>query len=67
MTILVIDVGGTHIKLRLQGQEEVRKCSSGPTMTPGEMIDLARATTSDWNYDRVTVGYPGPEIGRAHV
>ena len=62
MAILVIDVGGTHIKLRLQGQEEVRKCASGPIMTPGEMIDLMRKSTADWSYDRVTIGYPGPVV-----
>jgi predicted NBD/HSP70 family sugar kinase len=60
--ILVIDVGGTHIKLRLQGLDEVRKCPSGLDMTPQKMIDLARSATQDWKYDRVTIGYPGPVL-----
>jgi polyphosphate glucokinase len=62
MKILVIDVGGTHVKLRVQGQDEVRKCPSGPTLTPQDMIDEVRAATADWTYDRITIGYPGPVI-----
>jgi polyphosphate glucokinase len=60
--ILVIDVGGTHVKLRLQGRGEVRKCPSGPTMTPQEMVDKVREATTDWSYDRVSIGYPGPVV-----
>ncbi len=62
MKTLVIDVGGTHIKLRVQGQEEVRKIPSGPTLTPREMIESVRTATKDWSYDRVTIGYPGPVV-----
>jgi polyphosphate glucokinase len=62
MTILVIDVGGTHVKLRVQGQDEVRKCPSGPNLTPREMIEKVRTMTADWTYDRVTIGYPGPVV-----
>lgn len=62
MKILVIDVGGTHVKVRVQGQDEVRKCPSGPDLTPPEMIDEVQAATTDWNYDRITIGYPGPVI-----
>ncbi len=62
MAILVIDVGGTHIKLKLQGVEEVRKCSSGLELTPQKMIDVVHASTQDWNFDRVTIGYPGPVV-----
>lgn len=60
--ILVIDVGGTHIKLRLQGQDEVRKFVSGPTMTAQEMIEKIGAATTDWKFDRVSMGYPGPVV-----
>jgi predicted NBD/HSP70 family sugar kinase len=65
MAILVIDVGGTHIKLRLQGLDEVRKSSSGPQLTPQEMIAKVRAATQDWTFDRVTIGYPGPVVDGA--
>lgn len=65
MTILSIDVGGTHIKLKLKGGDEVRKRPSGPTMTPPIMIDLVRSSTEDWKYDRVSIGYPGPVVDGA--
>lgn len=62
MNTLVIDVGGTHVKLRVQGGDEVRKCPSGPNLTPQEMIDMVRTATKDWSYDRITIGYPGPVV-----
>jgi polyphosphate glucokinase len=62
MNILVIDVGGTHVKLRLQGEGEVRKCPSGPTLTPAAMIDKVREAAAGWSYDRITIGYPGPVV-----
>jgi polyphosphate glucokinase len=65
MTILAIDVGGTHIKLKLKGGDEVRKRPSGPSMTPSIMIDLVRSATEDWEYDRVSIGYPGPVVDGA--
>jgi polyphosphate glucokinase len=60
MKILVLDVGGTHVKLKIGGIDEVRKCPSGPGLTPQQMLDLVRQATTDWKYDRVTIGYPGP-------
>jgi polyphosphate glucokinase len=63
MKILVIDVGGQHVKLRLQDQDEVRKCPSGPTLTAREMVKMVRDATRDWSYDRITIGYPGPVLG----
>jgi polyphosphate glucokinase len=62
MKILVIDVGGSQVKLRLQGQDEMRKFPSGPTMTPQRMVAKALEATADWKYDHVTIGYPGPVI-----
>jgi polyphosphate glucokinase len=60
MKILVIDVGGTRVKAKLSGQEEIRRFLSGPTMTPQEMVEGIRKLTSDWEYDRVSIGFPGP-------
>jgi polyphosphate glucokinase len=60
MDILVIDVGGTHVKLLATGQEEFRKFDSGPTMTPEEMVPQVLETVKDWNYEAVSMGYPGP-------
>ena len=48
MNILVVDVGGTNVKLRNSASEEVRKIPSGSTMTPQEMVDKARETAADW-------------------
>lgn len=62
MAILVIDVGGTHIKLKLQGVEEVRKFASGLELTPQILIERMRAATGDWKYDRISIGYPGPVV-----
>jgi predicted NBD/HSP70 family sugar kinase len=60
MVTLVIDIGGTNVKVSASGQEEVRKIPSGPTLTPQEMVDKVKATTGDWRYSRVSIGYPGP-------
>jgi predicted NBD/HSP70 family sugar kinase len=60
MKILVLDVGGTQIKLRVSGNEEVRKVPSGPVLTPQQLVDDVKAETKDWKYDAITIGYPGP-------
>jgi len=60
--ILVVDVGGTHVKMLVTGQKEPRKFDSGPSLTPSKMVGLVKKTVADWNYDCVTVGYPGPII-----
>lgn len=65
MAILVIDVGGTHLKLRLEGRDEVRKFPSGPELTPQETIAKVRTATEDWPFDRATIGYPGPVVDGA--
>lgn len=58
--ILVVDVGGTHVKVRSSESEEVRKRDSGPELTPQAMVDAVREMTGDWSYDVVSVGIPGP-------
>jgi polyphosphate glucokinase len=62
MTILVIDVGGTGIKLKLKGRDDMRKVLSGPDMTPQHLVAAVRETTADWQYNAVSIGYPGPVI-----
>ena len=57
--ILVVDVGGTHIKVLASGQKEARKTDSGPTMTAAEMARKVKDLVRDWDYDVVTIGYPG--------
>ena len=60
--VLVVDVGGTSVKLLASGQKEVRKFPSGPTMTAETMVRVAKKTAKDWQYDVVSIGYPGPVV-----
>jgi polyphosphate glucokinase len=57
--VLVIDVGGSHVKTRVSGRREEREFESGPTMTPRQMVARVRQLTGDWQYDAVSIGYPG--------
>ena len=57
--ILVIDVGGTHVKVRVTGQREERRVVSGPTMTAARMVRAVKRMVKDWKYDVVSIGYPG--------
>lgn len=57
--VLVIDVGGTHVKARISGRRETRGFESGPKMTPRQMVSRLRRLTSDLKYDVVSIGYPG--------
>jgi polyphosphate glucokinase len=60
--ILVIDVGGTHIKLLATGQTQRHEIASGPTMTAGEMVRKVRSMAKDWDYAVISIGYPGPVV-----
>jgi polyphosphate glucokinase len=60
--VLVVDVGGTGVKILASGQETPRKFPSGPDLGPDQMADGVARTAADWNYDVVSVGYPGPVL-----
>jgi predicted NBD/HSP70 family sugar kinase len=60
--ILVIDVGGAHVKLLATGRRLPVKIDSGPSLTAGKMVAAVRAATAGWKYDAVSIGYPGPVI-----
>ena len=60
--VLVIDVGGTNVKMLATGQKEPRRFPSGPTMTPRKMVRLVKKAVRGWKFDRVSLGYPGPII-----
>src|SRR3989441_1782578 len=62
MRILVIDIGGTHLKLLATGRKQRVKLPSGPDMTPANMVAAVRAATAGWKYDVVSIGYPGPVL-----
>jgi polyphosphate glucokinase len=57
--ILVIDVGGTHVKFRVDARGAIQKFVSGPHMTPRAMTRQLRALTGPRGYDAVSIGYPG--------
>ena len=58
--VLVIDVGGTNVKVLLSGQKEPVKIPSGPAMTARRMVTAVRKVAADWEYSAVSIGYPGP-------
>ncbi len=60
MNVLVIDVGGTNIKIRLSGGSEPIRIPSGPDLTAASMVAAVRKATADWSYDVVSVGLPTP-------
>ncbi len=62
MKILVIDIGGTFLKLYATGHLEPIKVPSGPAMTPRKMVKAVKQATAGWHYDAVSIGYPGPVI-----
>ena len=59
MKVLAIDVGGTHVKTLLSGEDTPRKFDSGPKMTARDMVKGVKAITKDWKYDAISIGYPG--------
>jgi polyphosphate glucokinase len=62
MNVLAVDVGGTHVKILASGQTERREFVSGPKLTAKQMVDRVKALATDWKYERVTMGYPGPVL-----
>ena len=62
MNILVIDIGGTHVKVLATGQKLHREFVSGRRLTPKRMISKVRQLVTDWKYDVISVGYPGPVV-----
>jgi polyphosphate glucokinase len=66
MNVLVIDVGGTHIKCLATGQSEPRKFPSGPTLTAEQMVEGVKREAAEWEYEGISIGFPAPVIdGRA--
>ena len=57
--ILVIDIGGTHVKLMISRTRK-QKFKSGMKMTPREMVAEARPLVKDWNFDAISIGFPAP-------
>lgn len=62
MNVLVIDIGGTNVKVLASGHETPRKFPSGPELTPEQMVAGVQAATTDWDYQAISIGYPGPVL-----
>jgi polyphosphate glucokinase len=60
--VLVVDVGGTSVKILATGQTERRSFPSGPTLTPRRMVSGVKKLAHGWRYDVVSIGYPGPVL-----
>lgn len=58
--ILVVDIGGSNVKLMISEEEKRRKFPSGPKLAPEETIAGIKEQTGDWEYDAVSVGFPAP-------
>jgi polyphosphate glucokinase len=59
MKVLVVDIGGTNVKLLASGHKKDRRFPSGPNMTPRQMVAGVKQLAADWKYDAITIGYPG--------
>ena len=57
--VLVVDVGGTHIKVLATGEKEPRNVLSGPSMTPSKLVREVKRAVKEWKFDAVAIGYPG--------
>jgi polyphosphate glucokinase len=60
--ILVIDVGGTHVKIFATGQKTAQEVVSGPKMTARMMCNWVKQAASNWPHDVASIGYPGPVV-----
>jgi polyphosphate glucokinase len=62
MNILVVDVGGNHVKILATGQETRRAFESGPELSAQAMVDGVKKLADGWEFDAVSIGYPGPTL-----
>lgn len=62
MNVLAVDVGGTHVKILATGQDAPRELASGPTLTAKDMVAQVKQLARGWQYDAVSIGYPGPVL-----
>jgi polyphosphate glucokinase len=60
MKVLSIDIGGTHVKILLSGEEEPRKTTSGHDFTPDQLVKDVAVLAKGWKYDVISIGFPAP-------
>lgn len=62
MRILVVDVGGTHVKALLEGESPRRRFESSRELTAEQMVERTLKLVDGWEYDHVSVGVPAPVV-----
>lgn len=65
--ILVIDIGGTHVKMQLSSKHHACEFESGPKLTAKDMVTTVRELTNGWTYHVVSIGFPGPVAGNRPI
>ena len=63
MQVLVVDIGGTNVKILASGESGPRKFLSGKKLTPAQMVTSIKALAGEWKYEAVAIGYPGQVRG----
>ncbi|MDX5339105.1 MAG: ROK family protein [Cyclobacteriaceae bacterium] len=59
MNVLVIDIGGSNIKILATNQPERIKIPSGSDFKPEDLVPLVKEAAKDWSYEVITIGFPG--------
>jgi polyphosphate glucokinase len=62
VNVLVIDIGGTHVKILVTGETTRWEFKSGPKMTVDQMVSGVRKLAAGWSYEAISIGYPGPVL-----
>ncbi len=60
LVVLAIDLGGSHVKVRLSSGSDRRAAVSGTAMSAQKMVETVQKLAGDWQYDVIGMGYPGP-------
>ena len=63
MKVLVLDIGGSNVKLRVTGREETAKIATGRKFTPARLLAGFEKVAKGWKYEAVSVGFPAPVVG----
>ncbi|MEM7021119.1 MAG: ROK family protein [Pseudomonadota bacterium] len=64
---MVVDVGGSHVKILTTGHTEKRAADSGPALSAQQMVDAVKKLAEGWPYDVISIGYPGPVLHNTPV
>lgn len=59
LKVLAIDIGGSHVKMRVPDHPDVREFESGPKLSARQMVARVHDVLGDWSFSRVSIGYPG--------